>query len=79
MRGLPDRLAGTAVAVGVGVGDGVCVGNGVFVTVGIGVFVAVGSGVDNAWGEAVICVIGWIGGVVLAQAEMIRVRRSIPQ
>ena len=58
VRGSPDSLAGTAVAVGVGVGNGVCVGDGVAVAVGIGVFVTVGSGVDNVSGEAVTCVVG---------------------
>jgi len=53
VRGLPDKLAGTAVAVGVGVGDGVWVGVGVHVVVGDGVMVAVGCGVDNAWGVSV--------------------------
>ena len=56
VRGSPDSLAETAVAVGVGVGNGVCVGDGVSVTVGDGVMVAVGCGVDNAWGEAEIWV-----------------------
>ncbi len=53
VRGSPNSLAETAVFVGVGVGDSVCVGDGVVVDEGDGVMVAVGSGVDKARGKGV--------------------------
>ena len=76
MRGFPDSLAETAVGVGVGVGDSVCVGDGGAVVVGSTVSVTGGCGVAKAWRVAVTWETIWDGWAGSAQLVMSKAKRK---